>query len=454
MTSKSNSQSMDESEITITFDNDELSDSDSEMDSLSLNLSQMTVTLSQPKSPKSSKSPLKQEEKPKPILKTTPPKSTPKPKPKPKAKAKAKAKPKKIRVNPVVTKVIDSLLQSLEREFLQPNQPPRHNPPSPPLPPTSISYFTRGLQTSFSVPNHADMTARFQSLRDLKLPEQRTEEWYQFRNNRLTASDLGMLFGTKSEYQTCLLRKCRTLTEVKSARSGGGAACRHGIKYEDVAIGLYEYRNSVRVHDFGCIPHRTLSCFAASPDGICDTSNPVYAGRMLEIKCPYSRLLGPTVNPHPIKDVYWAQMQGQLEVCDLPYCDFLECIIKEYPTESDFWNDSDGSGRCQANGLEKGIVATHYPDTTRQKFSYSPLGVSPDTLREWCQKMNRQTPTTIFTYWRLDQYVCRLVARNPDWWSQVQPHIEYFWDQVVHYRENSKYHLYPQKIQKKNTRRF
>ena len=39
------------------------------------------------------------------------------------------------------------------------------------------------------------MTARFQSLRDLKLPEQRTEEWYQFRNNRLTASDLGMLFG-------------------------------------------------------------------------------------------------------------------------------------------------------------------------------------------------------------------------------------------------------------------
>ena len=140
---------------------------------------------------------------------------------------------------------------------------------------------------------------------------------------------------------------------------------------------------------------------------------------------------------------------GILEVCDLPYCDFLECIIKEYPDETDFWNDSDGSGRCQANGLEKGIVTTHYPDTTRQKFSYSPLGVSPDTLREWCQKMNRQTPTTIFTYWRLEQYVCRLVARNPNWWSQVQPHIEYFWDQVVHYREHSKYHLYPQKIQKK-----
>ena len=188
--------------------------------------------------------------------------------------------------------------------------PDRYQPPPPPTLPTSISYFTKGLQTSFSVPSMDEMTRKFERLRTLPLPEQRTDAWYQFRHNRLTASDLGMLFGTPSEYQTCLLRKCRTLTEVKSARSGGGAACQHGIKYEDVAISLYEYRNSVKVHDFGCIPHATLECFAASPDGICDTQNPVYAGRMVEIKCPYSRKLGPTTNPHPIKDVYWAQMQG------------------------------------------------------------------------------------------------------------------------------------------------
>ena len=39
--------------------------------------------------------------------------------------------------------------------------------------------------------------------------------------------------------------------------------------------------NSKAVHDFfGCIPHANTEVFAASPDGICDTQNPVYAGRM------------------------------------------------------------------------------------------------------------------------------------------------------------------------------
>ena len=328
--------------------------------------------------------------------------------------------------------------------------PDRYQPPPPPTLPTSISYFTKGLQTSFSVPSMDEMTRKFERLRTLPLPEQRTDAWYQFRHNRLTASDLGMLFGTPSEYQTCLLRKCRTLTEVKSARSGGGAACQHGIKYEDVAISLYEYRNSVKVHDFGCIPHATLECFAASPDGICDTQNPVYAGRMVEIKCPYSRKLGPTTNPHPIKDVYWAQMQGQLEVCDLPFCDFLECIIKEYPSEEEFWNDSDGSERCQKNGMEKGVVATSPPP--ENKFYYSPLGLGPSEIKRWCQK-HRDRKCQL-TFWRLEQYVCRLVARNPDWWSQVQPHVEYFWSQVEHYRRESKFYLYPQKIQKRITSLF
>jgi len=348
--------------------------------------------------------------------------------------------------HPSTPSIISNLLETLVDQVVTSFTPRRYLPPPAPIAPTSISYFTKGLQTSFSVPRLAEMTARFQRLRDLPLPEQRTEAWYQFRNDRLTASDLGMLFGSPSEYQTCLLRKCRTLTEVKSAKSGGGAACRHGIKYEDVAIQIYEYRNSVRVHDFGCIPHSTLECFAASPDGICDTSNPVYAGRMVEIKCPYSRQLGPTVNPHPIKDIYWAQMQGQLEVCDLPYCDFLEVIIKEYDGPDSFWNDSDGSGRCQANGLEKGVVATQYPNTPRQKFFYSPIGLEPSRLREWCRDV--ESKGMVVTFWRLEQYVCRLVARNPDWWLQVEPHIRYFWNQVIYYRTNSKYYLYPQKVQR------
>ena len=46
---------------------------------------------------------------------------------------------------------------------------------------------------------------------------------------------------------------------------------------------------------------------------------------MLEIKCPTSRDITGFV-----PEYYHAQVQGQLEVCGLEYCDFLECELREY----------------------------------------------------------------------------------------------------------------------------
>ena len=46
-----------------------------------------------------------------------------------------------------------------------------------------------------------------------------------------------------------------------------GPAIIHGVKYEDVAVSIYESRNDVNVAEYGCIPHPNISCFGASPDG-------------------------------------------------------------------------------------------------------------------------------------------------------------------------------------------
>ena len=118
-----------------------------------------------------------------------------------------------------------------------------------------------------------------------------------------------------------------------------GAAIIHGVKYEDVAISIYEKRNRVNVKEYGCIPHPTIPFLGASPDGICyyDSENKEYIGRMLEIKCPKSRKLNGFV-----PEYYLAQVQGQLEVCDLEYCDFLECNIEEV-SEQDFFNNNSTS---------------------------------------------------------------------------------------------------------------
>ena len=43
------------------------------------------------------------------------------------------------------------------------------------------------------------------------------------------------------------------------------SAIQHGVKYEDVAIYMYELRNDVVVKEYGCIPHKKYSFVGASP---------------------------------------------------------------------------------------------------------------------------------------------------------------------------------------------
>ena len=55
---------------------------------------------------------------------------------------------------------------------------------------------------------------------------------------------------------------------------------------------------------------------------------------MLEIKCPPKRQFTDEVPLH-----YWMQMQGQLEVCDLEECDFLQVKIEEYNSFREYVED-------------------------------------------------------------------------------------------------------------------
>ena len=109
--------------------------------------------------------------------------------------------------------------------------------------------------------------------------------------------------------------------------------CLHGIKFEDTAQKIYEHLTNTKVGEYGCIRHKTIHHLGASPDGIvieCD--DPKLAGRMLEIKCLYSRKL----TGIPLYK-YWVQCQLQMEVCNLEYCDFFECKIDETLSDTEFY---------------------------------------------------------------------------------------------------------------------
>ena len=137
------------------------------------------------------------------------------------------------------------------------------------------------------IENRVDILRKMELLKLLKLPEQRSEEWYKIREGVLTASSLADAIGeghfcTKEEL---LLQKC-----------GGPRGevpfeiVEWGVMYEPVATTFYEKLNNLTILEFGLVPHPEFKIFGASPDGICDTDSPSdYIGRMLEIKCPPKR---------------------------------------------------------------------------------------------------------------------------------------------------------------------
>ena len=297
---------------------------------------------------------------------------------------------------------------------------------------------------------------KIKALQQIPQPEQRTPEWYIFRNNRLTASDLWYVANNNtSKIHDILKKKCGIEKQFIP-----GKAILHGIKFEPAATTIYERRNNVTILEYGCLPHNSIPFFGASPDGICgpDSENVNYIGRMLEIKCPKSRVITGF-----IPEVYRAQMQGQLEVCDLEYCDFLECDFQIYDTQEDYIKDiyqqskdTDIQNAENINktsiGNEKGVIVEIFDTTTKQiRYKYYYGGFN---TKEECDKWEEPFIDEIIasdnlehlgtTYWYLKNLSCVLVQRDRCWFNQHFYKINAFWKRVEHAR----IHGIPDKVKK------
>ena len=278
-------------------------------------------------------------------------------------------------------------------------------------------------------------------LKSLPNHKQKSPEWFAHRLSMITASDLALSIGKskyKSNLNNLILRKCGVDIPYIGSR-----ATRHGVKYEDVAIMLYEIRNNVKVDEYGCIRHKDISFIGASPDGICglESNNKQLIGRMLEIKCPFSR----TITGIPPLG-YTIQVQGQLEVCNLEYCDFLECKISEYKTQEKYFNDIETN--------DKGSVIESYNiDTKQTQFYYSKIGINKEEFNNWTDTIfddicnDSKLEYTGTTFWKLEKYSCVLLKRNREWFKKILPDIKTFWDTVINYRKNG----YDELLKKKKT---
>ena len=265
-------------------------------------------------------------------------------------------------------------------------------------------------------------------LKTIPQNEQKSPEWYAMRLTMLSASDWGTILGENhySNPNEVLLKKCGEDNFVTND------AMMWGNKYEDVAIAIYEYRNHKKVYEFGCIRHPSIDFLGASPDGI--TSE----GVMLEIKCPTSRKIT-GIPPR----YYWCQVQGQLEVCELDRCDFLECRLKEYDDEISYLNDNYEENHLKNKfGHEKGIIAELLNKETKSFFyEYGPVCIVGDELESWKDSIiekYKNHPSKMFSnfdYWYLEEVSCIPIYRNQEWFQEAKIKLLEFWNNVLKYRK-------------------
>ena len=274
-------------------------------------------------------------------------------------------------------------------------------------------------------------------LKTIKQPEQRTPEWFTFRNNRLTASDLATAINLNpyGNRNRLIASKCGFKDVFKP-----GPAIIHGVKFEPVATFLYEKMNNTTIYEYGCVPHPKCPYFAASPDGICEylDDNKQYSGRMLEIKCPKSRQLTGFVPQY-----YELQIQGQLEVCNLEYCDYLECVFKIYESFSEFMEDSHPDNICltKTNQYKGAIFELYNHNKKSYEYKYAYTFENKQALEKW----EESELEIIFdeshydyigtTYWYLETYDNILVKRDVKRFAEIKKDIDIFWNDVLKYRE-------------------
>ena len=269
-------------------------------------------------------------------------------------------------------------------------------------------------------------------LSNVKQPQQKTPEWYEFRHNLFTASSIWKIFGTEAQVNSIIYEKCKPYNSNNFVRSN---SMDWGNFYEPISIQVYEHLYNTSVNDFGCIQHPDFKFIGASPDGINVDIKSKKFGRLIEIK----NIVNREITDQP-KEEYWTQMQLQMETCNLDECDFVETRFKEIETYGDFYT----FGLTETHFC-KGIILsfvnrnyTLYDNQTVEKKNESFIiyndgeNISSETIGDWitAKKETNKSQYLLVSirYWYLDEFSCLLVKRNPYWFQSALHKINSTWE--------------------------
>lgn len=328
---------------------------------------------------------------------------------------------------------------------------------------------------------------QYDILKKIVLPEQRTKEWFEMRTKKITASDGGCVMGVNKYEQPWKF----ILKKLEPQPFTSNKFCYHGTKLEEIATMIYEYRMNVKVEEFGLMGHKNIDFLGASPDGIVSRyklngiNRTKHVGRMLEIKCPFTRQIKKKgdIYDNICPAYYWVQVQQQLECCNLSECDFWQCNIGEYNSREEFIQDtkSDEPFRSEETGFEKGCLIQLIPinmiEKSRRsineynevvynysKFLYPPkIEMSPNQCDNWisdtlskyrnsilingCAKIDDKNIISFdpskyvfdkVIYWKLKDSHNVTIKRDRKWFKNSFNVYEKMWNYVCFFRNNPK----------------
>ena len=172
---------------------------------------------------------------------------------------------------------------------------------------------------------YEEKEAIIQTIKNKNQVTQRSEEWYEEMKHMLTASEFSTLFESEHMKGTFIMSKINPEKRnmQKAVQTEYLVATGWGIRFEPIVRSYLEALWKCKIYESGRLKHDTNPQLGASPDGIIVEGGDFRFGRLVEIKCPYSRKIGEGI---PFK--YWVQMQIQMEVTGLMECEYIEVEIK------------------------------------------------------------------------------------------------------------------------------
>lgn len=172
--------------------------------------------------------------------------------------------------------------------------------------------------------------------------DQHSEAWHEIRCGRVTGTRFKALVAkdTTDTYKDLLTTIACEIITRRAEETYSNAAMEKGLELEPVARAVYEEITGNKVKTAGFISPDEDSEFAEwigiSPDGLIEDG-------MIEIKCPLMKTHMGYIMWNQLPSEYRYQVQGQLFVTGLKFCDFISFaedmkpfIIRVYPEEELF----------------------------------------------------------------------------------------------------------------------